>query len=181
MPKLSAEIKQQIKSLSKDQLEEIVMKAASSNTSVLDFITIRYLDKDAGEQELFEKTKEEINQLFFKSYRGYSDQLKLANKLKACIKKLNEKSKFFKNKLYEAKLLMFILDEVFGYPVDFFGTCFTVFDSKTGIILKRLLTLLKKIHPDYHTEFEDKINRYLEILHRRSNHIDNIYNLPKTI
>lgn len=63
-----------------------------------------------------------------------------------------------------------------------FGTCFTQYDTKVAMIVKRLITIVtKKLHPDYKVEYEDKINEYLQILHRTSNHIDPVYHLPKAI
>ncbi|MEI7503816.1 MAG: hypothetical protein WCJ61_11080 [Paludibacter sp.] len=39
----------------------------------------------------------------------------------------------------------------------------------------------KKMHPDYLIDYVDKINEFLEKLHHTSNHIQTIYDLPKTI
>jgi hypothetical protein len=47
MPRLDAERKVQIKNLSRRDLEEIVIKAASKEQTILDFITINYLDKES--------------------------------------------------------------------------------------------------------------------------------------
>jgi hypothetical protein len=63
-----------------------------------------------------------------------------------------------------------------------FGTCFTQYDTKVAMIVKRLLNIVtKKMHEDYRIEYEETINEYLQILHRTSSHIDTIYNLPKAI
>ena len=52
MSRLSAEIKEQIKNLSRKELEDIVLKTASKEQTILDFITINYLDKENGEKEV---------------------------------------------------------------------------------------------------------------------------------
>ena len=57
MPRLSTEIKEQIKNLSKDDLQQIVLKLASKEKVAYDYLWINYLNKENGEQELFEKTK----------------------------------------------------------------------------------------------------------------------------
>ena len=60
-----------------------------------------------------------------------------------------------------------------------FGTCFTQYDTKVAIIVKRLLNLVtNKLHDDYKAEYIPFINEYLEVLHRTSNHIDTVYGLP---
>jgi hypothetical protein len=48
--------------------------------------------------------------------------------------------------------------------------------------VKRLTTLVtKKLHEDYIIEYRDRINGYLQKLHRTSNHIDTIYLMPKAL
>ena len=77
---------------------------------------------------------------------------------------------------------MFILEIPFSMNADMFGTCFTQFDSKVAMIVKRLINVVtKKLHEDYKIEYEETINEYLQILHRTSRHIDTVYNLPKAI
>lgn len=55
-----------------------------------DFIMINYLDKESGEQELFEDTESELGLLFQKKYKGYSKQLQMPNTLPACKKCMNK-------------------------------------------------------------------------------------------
>lgn len=180
MPRLNAQQKEQIKGLSTAALQEIVLKMSAKDKSFFDFLNVNYLDKEGGEQELFEKTKSDLDILFSKGYKGFSHELQLANVLNACTKRLNEFTKISKNKVFEAELLMYILELPFS--VKCFGTCFTTYDTKTAIVLRRLVNLVtKKMHPDYLIEYQDKINRYLKILHHNSNHIDSIYALPMSV
>jgi hypothetical protein len=181
MPKLSTDIIQQIKMLSKAQLESLVLKMAAKDQSFYDFLQVNYLDKESGERDLFVKTQADLTVLFSKRYKGFSEQLQLANMLNACVKRVNEFVKISKNKELEADLLLFILDEVFAYAAQLLGTCFTTFDTRLGIILRRLIHLVDKLHPDHFIVYQDKINKYLVILHRTSNFIDTIYNLPQAI
>ena len=182
MPRLSTEIKEQIKNLSKDDLQQIVLKLASKEKVAYDYLWINYLNKENGEQELFEKTKTEIDLLTYKQYKGFSEQLRLANMLAACVKRINEFKKISNNKIMEADLLLFVLEIPFSLPTDFFGTCFTKYDTKVAQIVKRLITLVtKKLDEEYRADYEDKINHYLKILHQTSNHLDMIYDLPKSI
>jgi hypothetical protein len=182
MPRLTNETKEQIKSLTRNELQQIVLKLAAKEKIAYDFIKVNYLDRDYGEQELYDKTKTDLDLLFLKGYRGLSDQLRMANMLSACIKRINEFCKVSNNKKMEADLLTYILREAFSLPDDFFGTCFTKFDSKVAQIVKRLITIVtKKLHEDYKIEYEENINDSLRLLHLRSNHIDFVYNLPKEI
>jgi len=84
--------------------------------------------------------------------------------------------------VFEADLLMYILDVPFSLDESYFGTCFNAFDSKVAQTLKHLITLVTtKLHPDYLADYQEIINRYLEILHKRSGFLDSVYNLPKSI
>lgn len=182
MPKLNADTKEQIKRLDKKALQDIVIKMASRDKMVFDYVKVNYLNKEFGEDELFEETKADLQQLFSKQYKGFTDQLRVANMLSACVKRINEFTKVSKNKVLEAELLIFILDYPFSLPEDFFGTTFTQFDTKVATIVKRLITLVtKRLHEDYRLDYKNKINGYLEFLHRNSNHNDLVYNLPHEI
>lgn len=182
MPRLNSEITDQIKALSFDELQEIVLKFSAKEQSFFDFLFVNYIDKESGEKDLYEKTIRDLEVIFRKSYKGFSQQLQLANMLSACIKRINEFTGISKNKVLEANLLIHILEVPFSLTTKMFGTCFTQYDSKVAMILKRLITLVtKKMHPDYKIEFEEKINNYLQILHQTSNHIDTVYHMPKSI
>ncbi len=182
MPRLSTKVKEQIKQLSLAELQQIVLKVAAKEKSVYDFLLVNYLDKASGEQELYERTKADIDVLFRKGYKGYAEELQLANMLAACIKRINEFTKVSKNKVMEADLLVYVLEVPFSLSTNLFGTCFTQYDTKVAIIVKRLITLVtKKMHEDFRMEYTDKINGYLQILHRTSKHIDSIYIMPKSI
>jgi hypothetical protein len=182
MPRLSKEIKEQIKTLDNSVLQEIVLKLASKEKLVYDFVMTNYLDKESGEKELFETTKADLELIFRKRYKGYAEEMKLANMLGACIKRINEFTKISKNKVLEAELLLHILNIPFSLTTNMFGTCFTQYDTKVAMIVKRLINIVTtKLHEDYKIEYEIAINEYLKILHRTSSHIDTVYKLPKAI
>ena len=182
MPRLSAEEKAQIQNLSQKDLQQIVLKIAAKEKSVYEYLLVNYLDQASGEQTLYEQTIADLDLLFRKGYRGFSEELQLANMLAACIRRINEFTKVSKNKALEADLLLYILEVPFSLSTNLFGTCFTQYDSKVGQIVKRLINLVtKKLHEDYRIEYTEKINGYLKILPRTSNHIDAIYGLPKVI
>ena len=182
MSRLSAEIKEQIKNLSRKELEEIVLKAASKEQTILDFITINYLDKESGEKELFEKAKADLDMIFKKHYNGYSEQTRFVKMLPVAIKRVNEFTKVSKNKVFEADLILYVLAVPFSVDENIFGTCFNAFDSKVVQILKRLITLVTtKLHPDYLADYQDTINDYLKTLHQKSGFMDSVYSLPEKI
>ncbi|MDD2386442.1 MAG: hypothetical protein PHP52_06625 [Bacteroidales bacterium] len=182
MPRLDKETKEKIKKLECKELQDIVIKLASKEQSVYDYVFANYIDKEFGEQELFERTKDDLDIIFQKRYKGFAEQLQMANMLAACIKRLNEFTKISKNKTFEADLLLYVLEVPFSLPANIFGTCFSQYDTKVAMIVKRLLNVVtKKLHEDYRIEYEETLNDYLQRLHQTSNHIDTVYNLPKII
>ena len=107
-------IKQLVSTLSRHELEQIIIKL-SKRKEVAEFLLVNYFNKESGETDLFEKTKTEIQALQMKCYKGFSEDLQLANMLSACIKKVNEFTMVSKNKKLEADLLLYILDIPFGH------------------------------------------------------------------
>ncbi len=180
MPRLKKEEREEIKNLNTKDLQDIVIKLASKEKLVYDFIKINYLDKEAGEKELFEETINDIDDISWKGFQGRSAQLRQAKTLAASIKRVNEFTKLSNNKVLEADLLIHILEV--NASIELLGTCFTQLDSKVASIVKRLLNIVtKKLHEDYRIEYKETLNRYLTILHKNSNHLDTVFNMPESI
>ncbi len=182
MPKISTEIKNRIATISKTELEKIIIKMAAKDKAVFDYLLVNYLEKETGENDLFEETKMDLDSLFRKSYKGFSKELQLANMLSACIKRINQFSKICKKRDLEADLMMHVLEFIFSHSTNLFGTCFTAYDYKVAQMINRVITLVQtKLHPDYKIQYVEKINNYLTILHRTSNHINFIDGLRQSI
>jgi hypothetical protein len=181
MANRNSEIKEQLGALSKKELVDIIVKLAAKKANY-DFLLINYLDKDSGEKDLFDAAISDIDNLFRKRYKGFSEQLQLANMLAACVKRINAFTEVSKNKKLEADLILYVLEVPFSLSTNIFGTCFTTFDNKVGILVRRLINLVnKKLHPDYKIEYKDKLNSFLTILHCTSDFNATIYILPKMI
>lgn len=174
-------LKEQIAELSKKELVEIVLKLSAKKPNY-DFLLINYLDKDGGEKSLYDEVIEDIEALCIKEYKGRTIQHQQVKRLKAISKKMTEFTASVKNKKLEADLMLYILDIQFAQSIKVFGARYSGYDYKVGLLLKKLITLVtKKMHPDYLIDYVDKINEFLEKLHHTSNHIQTIYDLPKTI
>jgi hypothetical protein len=181
MPRITPEIKELISKIQRKDLEKLLLKAVSKDKGFYDFLIVNYLNKESGEQDLFDQAKSDLDRLFTKCYKGFSKNLQMANMLSACIKRINEFSKVCKNKNLEADLIIYALEIPFSYKGNF-GTCFTALDHKVGLMVNRLFNLVtKKMHEDYLAEYKDNINYYLKILHSCSNHVSVIYKLPDEI
>ncbi|MDD4970547.1 MAG: hypothetical protein PHT07_14065 [Paludibacter sp.] len=181
MPRDKAILKAQVNELSKKELMDIVLKLAGKRYNY-EYLLVNFLDKDGGEQTLYEEAKEAIDILSNKEYKGRTIQHQLVKKLNACIKRIGEFTVETKNKKLETDLVLYVLEMQFENPSKVFGARFSGYDYKVGLLLKRLINLVtKKLHHDYLIDYQDKINEFLTKLHHTSDRINTIYDLPGLI
>ncbi len=181
MPRDKAFLKEQVNELSKKELVDIVLKLAGKRYNY-EYLLVNFLDKEGGEQILFEETKEDIDKLCQKEYKGRTIQHQLVKKLNACTKRIGEFTVETKSKKLQADLIFYVLELQFDNPSKVFGARFSGYDYKVGLLLKKLITLVtKKLHPDYQIDYQDKINEFLTKLHKTSDRINTIYDLPQMI
>ncbi|WP_372947248.1 hypothetical protein, partial [Mariniphaga sp.] len=70
MPRLSKEFKQTIQEIPEKELQELIVKAASKNQEIYDWINIHYVDKQEAKKQLFKETKDKaLGEVY-----GYRDQ-----------------------------------------------------------------------------------------------------------
>ncbi len=179
MPKITEEFKVAIKKLPIEDLQTVILKYARKDPAFYDFLNLQYINNVKAEEELFEETMDFIDiEITFPGGRGVI-QKQLKSAMDKCIKKINHFAKVSKNKKKEADLLLFLVDTVIRNYSDELSTCFTTFDSKLALTTNRLYNIVtSKLHPDYFIEYEDKLNKYLQVLHKHSNHLDYVYSMP---
>jgi hypothetical protein len=174
-------LKEQLAQLSKKELAEMVLKLAGKRYNY-EFLLVNFLDKEGGEQTLFDEAKEAIDVLCQKEFKGSTELKQVVKKLNACVKRINEFTIETKSKKLEADLVLYVLELQFKNPAKVFGARVSGYDYKVGLLLKRLITLVtKKMHPDYQVDYQDAINEMLTKLHKTSNRIKTIQELPKSI
>ncbi len=174
-------LKAQLNELSKKQLEEIVLKLSAKRFNY-EYLLVNFLDREGGEQFLFDETKEDIDHLSEKEYRGSTIQKQAVKRLNACVKRINEFKVEAKSKKLEADLVLYVLELQFNQPAKVFGARVSGYDYKVGLLLKRLITLVtKRLHPDYFIDYQEKINEFLIRLHKTSNRINTIKELPSIL
>ncbi|MFT3752625.1 MAG: hypothetical protein QM800_07020 [Paludibacter sp.] len=181
MPLHKSILKEQLAQLSKKELAEMVLKLAGKRYNY-EFLLVNFLDKEGGEQTLFEEAKEDIDLLWKKEYRGSTIQKQHVNKLNACVKRINEFTVETKSKKLEADLVVHVLELQFSNKVKVFGARISGYDYKVGLLLKRLIALItNKLHPDYRIDYQDKTNEFLTRIHKTSDRINTIKGLPTAI
>ena len=175
-------MKKEVEKLSKKDLEKLVLKAASMNRQFRDYLLINFIDRELGESDLFEAARADLKVLCGKNYKGRSDEMRSANMLVACNKRIGVFSKVCKDKSLEMDLIMDVLKSAFLPSRGFLGTCFTKFDYQVYLLVKKAITLLEdKLHEDYYIQYAADINKYLKLLHDRSRHLNYVYAMPKTV
>jgi hypothetical protein len=182
MPVVSSQTKATIKTLSRADLEKLLLKAASKDKTFYDYLLVNYVDKEYGEQDLYEKAITDLEIIMNKNYKGFAEELQLANMFAACSKRIAEFSKICKNKELELQLVMKVLEVPFSLSTNYFTTCFTNYNYKVGLLVKKAISLvLTKLHPDLKLQYDKTINNYLETLHKTCSYLDCIASLPKSI
>lgn len=174
-------LKDQLANYSKNELTEMLIKLAGKRYNY-EYLLVNFLDKEYGEQTLYDEAIEDVEMLCIKEYKGSTELKQLVKKLNACVKRINEFTIETKSKKLEADLVQYLLEIQFRDYSHAFGARVSGYDYKVGLLLKRLINLVsKKLHPDYFIDYQDKINEFLTILHRTSNRINTINELPKSL
>ena len=181
MPKITTEFKKDVQDLPVKEPQAAILKFARKDQAFYDFINLQFLNNNEAAEELYEETMGFIEEnILFPGDRGVI-QKRLKAAIDKCIIQINHYAKVSNNKKGEADLLLLLIETVMEQYADELGTCFTSFDSKLALTSNRLLNLVtKKLHPDYFIEYENDLDRFLRILHNRSNHLNYIYALPQT-
>lgn len=77
---------------------------------------------------------------------------------------------------------MFLLKKAFYNSDVSFGTCFTNYDYRVSLLLKKAINILtKKMHEDYRVDYAEELNHYLMNLKARANYFDFVSALPDKI
>jgi len=181
MTRSKALIKEQLQQFSRPELIEIVLKLASKRYNY-EFLLVNFIDPENAELTLFLEAREDIDKLSQKYFQGRTVQHQMAKRLNAFVKRISEFTVETKSKKLEADLILYVLEMQFSYPEKMFGARFSGYDYKVALLLKKLIALVtKKLHPDYLIDYQDRINFFLTRIHRTSNRINTVNELPMCI
>jgi hypothetical protein len=178
---LTKELKQQIGDLPQHELAKLVFKIVNKDKVFLDYIKLTYFKDEINETDIFKSYKNKITIIVSKHYKGYVDEEKAANYIAECNKQLMNFEKITKNKEYLLELILTILDNAYNDFGAKFGTCFTAFEYRFHLLLKKAIKIVTtQMHEDMLIEYQEHINTYLKLI-KKSNYLDYIYNLPDEI
>ncbi len=182
MPKLTAEIKKQIKGLPKADLEQIVLKSAGRDKYWYEYIYVHFLNPGYGEQDLFEDYKLELDKLSQKSFPGRHESMRLNRLLKASNTLIRQFHQIVKKTHLEVELYLHALDFHFEISPGHLGGRYQVYDNNVARTLKKVIAMTRdKLHDDYLLEYGGKINGYLLTLHRLAPFNPIVRELPRQI
>ena len=174
-------LKEQLNRFTKSELVDILTKISAKRFNY-EFLLVKYLDPESGEQLLFEEAKEDIEVFINKEFKGRTIQHQMVKRLKACTNRIKDFTEETKDRKLEADLILYLLEIQFEDNPKVFGAKYSGYDYKVGLLLKRLISLVStKLHDDYLVDYQDKINMMLSSLHHTSNRINTIKSLPKEL
>jgi hypothetical protein len=172
------EIQARVAAMPRRQVENLLVKAMRESDSFYQYVWVNYIDKEAGEAKLYDQYVAEINGLLKKGYRGASEELRAANMLAACKKKVDDFSKVCPAKDKAVELGLYVAGhENTNYP-NYAGTCFTKFDYEYFMLFKKIKSLYKSLHADIQYEYEERLQSILTQLKTHSRHLDYVNDLP---
>lgn len=182
MPKLTAEIKKQIKALSKTDLEQIALKCTGRDKYWYEYVYVHFLNPEYGEEDLFEDYKLELDKLSLKSFPGRLESMRLTRLLKASNTLIRQFHRIGKKPHLEVELYLYALDMHFDTAAVHLGGHYQVYDNNIARTLKKVLTMIReKLHDDYLLEYRGRINGYLLTLHRLAPFNAIVKELPRAI
>lgn len=167
MPKITVEFKKQVRELSKNDLEKVILKFAGKDKFLWGYLQVYYLNPQSGAQELFEQTQEGLLNLFEKPFKGKSEAMRRTRSVTACLKYIADFTKIVKQPHLEAELIMQVIDYQFSLPSKL-GSYYQTYDNRMARTVKKLIELVRnKVHEDYHLEYADKIDSYISLLRQK--------------
>jgi hypothetical protein len=182
MPKLEPSIIEALEGLKTKELVKLITKAAAKDNNFYEYLFVNYNSNENAEQDLFDKYKSELDDAFDSYSNRLNDLIRYAKILTRCNKLIIDFSKNCKNKTLELNLIIYVLDIPFRLDPLMFDTRYTNYNYRVALLVKKAITIITtKIHEDYRIEFIDKINNYLSILHKYSDHLDFVYDMPHSI
>ncbi|OFX36972.1 MAG: hypothetical protein A2X08_16940 [Bacteroidetes bacterium GWA2_32_17] len=179
MAKVSVELKNKLKELSKEELLKIINKFANKHKDISDILEHDYVHSETND-ELYEDLKDDLEFEMSNISYGRVIQKSLAKSISYCIKEINSFKRTTKSSYHEALALQFLLNLILDNYSNELETCWTIFDSKVVSTSKRYFNAVLYLHEDYHIEFINDFEKILKMVKNKCGHFDSIYCLPKS-
>jgi len=166
MPVVSASLKKAIKQLDDKEKEALLLKAIRRDAELHDIIA--YELEEITPDEFFEQTAAKIQELLLNA-TGRSLPKALNKALRKAAKEIARFKRVTKDPKAEVELHLHTLRIIFDNYTSQFDSYYKGFYTSTARLLLRTIQLIKKnLHEDYHVEYKDTVDSFLEQIHGRS-------------
>jgi hypothetical protein len=178
MPVPSPAFKKTIQQLSEKEKEALILRAVRRDAELYDILAYELLEEVTYEQ-VYQQAADEIRELLF-STSGRNRGKSLTKGLRKGVKEIARFKRVTKNPKGEIDLHVHLLQLIFEHFTEHFeGYQKTFFTATARLTLKARQLILKKLHEDYHLEYQEPIDRFLGLLrdHHKSRGLS--FDLPQ--
>lgn len=166
MPVVSSSLKKVIKQLSDKEKEALLIKAMRRDAELHDMIAFEL--EEISLEEFSEQTSDKIHELLMNA-TGRSLPKALTKALRKVAKEIARLKRVTKDPKAEVELHLYSLRLIFDNYTGQFDSYYKGFYTATARLLLRTMQLIKKnLHEDYHLEYKDELDNFLNQIHGRS-------------
>ncbi|GAB2531292.1 hypothetical protein [Rufibacter soli] len=177
MPVPSADFKQALKKLSEKEKEALILRLVRKDGEAYDTLSFELLE-DVTLETLFTRSSETIHDILF-TVSGRSLSKALSRGLKKATQEIARYYRVTKDRKGEVELHLYLLQLIFDNFTGQFESVYKTFYVATARLALRTMMLIKKhLHEDYHLEYQDTLNTFLDDLNGRSKRRQLPFNLP---
>lgn len=167
MPVPSTDFKKAIKQLSDKEKEAVILKAVRRDAELYELLSYELLPEVSLEQVVAE-TSERIYDLMHNT-TGRNFSKGISRSLRKSIKEIARFKRITKDAKGEIDLHIYLLKLIFDNFSGQFESQYKSFFVTTARLVVRTMQLIrKKLHPDYHLEYQADLDGFLAHLHARS-------------
>ncbi len=166
MAKIPKELQIAILNQSTEEKDKLLLKLISKNDLLINQLHFQLLGSDTTQKEAKDFIKSRIDKVSRMYHESPGWMMMDMRELNG---RITDYVKITKDKNGEIELTLYLLNTFFDnqYPLLEFSDKRT--DTIEQYIIRRtefVLSKLKKIHEDYHIEFEEEVNKMLHYIHR---------------
>ncbi|TPE42602.1 hypothetical protein [Pontibacter mangrovi] len=170
MPAISPAFRQAVKNLGDKEKEAIILKAARRDAELYDILRYELLEEVTLE-EVYEEAADKIHELLINA-SGRSLSKALTKALRKAMKEIARFKRITKEPKAEIDLHLYTLRLIFENFTGQFDSYYKGFYTATARLLLRTIQLIqKKLHEDYHLEYKQELDDFLQQIHSRPKHL----------
>lgn len=156
----------------------LILRAVRRDTELYDILSFELLEEVTLPQ-VFEQSAAAIRECMFGGLGRYPGK-SLTKGLRKSVKEIARFKRITKDQKGEIDLHLHLLRLIFEHFTSHFDGYYKSFFTATARLTVRTRQLiLKKLHEDYHLEYQEPINQFLDRLHEHSKSRSLNFDLPR--